>query len=669
MALFAPDELQSLQRRAVDAFVAARPTVKLPGKDLSFTRWNWGSPKSDVERYVRFELGHHLRESFDLSGDVVPDFVEAWMRHWSGSLMPDDAVAQHLANLLGRHRLRTVYDRAVARQDPWAAMNIHACLSSAFYNEAGELAYFKDHEFLTELYRSIDRVSSCPAELDTRQFEHWERSARFRVFCWSVRGPFRCVPGDDLSKNEQRLHHLLHSTADGRADDDAREVYNYLKAVWPLYKRAEGNDIAQADGHTLQLFKDLLAKAVKNGESGDDLLGRLSKPAVEGITMVETSSCVTSLIRLPAWTWDTFGSPDCNVLTRAFDQCAPRGEVMQDFDSLSREATHAGVGFLVALRGDVATANTILNSVIVAIKYLHTAVEKERTCGKLSMFSASVQLGWNIQHIPWILYRLGRSEDAAQMMAEIGWIWSTIDTKVDHFQSQDSEYRKRGSTTRSPWEVYSAEAVSWTLKLTYVLCTSWREVPLAEVIAALPSPDVLDAYVTKVGSQPLPAGYRHWFNSLPLIAAQVCEKLEQHDDALAYLQVLGIRRDTGADVDASTAAVARSEASKDAAIDMRPTTHAEGQSLLGRLLVAKGERVEAERAFERSVDMSHRCGLRLYEMLALSDLTRLILDSDGRRDDGVRRLKAVLAEMPAGPMVELSKLMGDGLDAEDILRS
>jgi hypothetical protein len=24
-------------------------------------------------------------------------------------------------------------------------------------------------------------------------------------------------------------------------------------------------------------------------------------------------------------------------------------------------------------------------------------------------------------------------------------------------------------------------------------------------------------------------------------------------------------------------------------------------------------------------------------------------------------------EMPAGPMVELSKLMGDGLDAEDIL--
>ena len=54
---------------------------------------------------------------------------------------------------------------------------------------------------------------------------------------------------------------------------------------------------------------------------------------------------------------------------------------------------------------------------------------------------------------------------------------------------------------------------------------------------------------------------------------------------------------------------------------------------------------------------------------ALSDLTRLILDSDGRHDDGVRRLKAVLAEMPAGPMVELSKLMGDGLDAEDILRS
>ena len=45
-----------------------------------------------------------------------------------------------------------------------------------------------------------------------------------------------------------------------------------------------------------------------------------------------------------------------------------------------------------------------------------------------------------------------------------------------------------------------------------------------------------------------------------------------------------------------------------------------------------------------------------------------ILDADGRGDEGTRRLKAVLQKMK-GPPAELTKLLGDGLDAEEILRS
>ena len=66
--------------------------------------------------------------------------------------------------------------------------------------------------------------------------------------------------------------------------------------------------------------------------------------------------------------------------------------------------------------------------------------------------------------------------------------------------------------------------------------------------------------------------------------------------------------------------------------------------------------------------MSHRTGLRLYEMLALRDLKKHILDADGRGDDGMQRLKVVLAEMK-GPPAELTKLLGAGFDAEEILRS
>ena len=55
-------------------------------------------------------------------------------------------------------------------------------------------------------------------------------------------------------------------------------------------------------------------------------------------------------------------------------------------------------------------------------------------------------------------------------------------------------------------------------------------------------------------------------------------------------------------------------------------------------------------------------------MFALRDLKKHVLDGDGRGEEGIRRLKAVLREMK-GPPSELTKLLGDGMDAEEIMRS
>jgi hypothetical protein len=52
----------------------------------------------------------------------------------------------------------------------------------------------------------------------------------------------------------------------------------------------------------------------------------------------------------------------------------------------------------------------------------------------------------------------------------------------------------------------------------------------------------------------------------------------------------------------------------------------------------------------------------------LRDLKRCVYDVDGRSEEGIRRLKAVLQEMK-GPPGELTKLLGNGLDAEEILGS
>jgi hypothetical protein len=103
-------------------------------------------------------------------------------------------------------------------------------------------------------------------------------------------------------------------------------------------------------------------------------------------------------------------------------------------------------------------------------------------------------------------------------------------------------------------------------------------------------------------------------------------------------------------------------------MDLRPTTHSRAHALRGRMLAKLGKTADAEAEFEKAVEIAHRTGIRLYEMFALRDLKKCILDGDGRGEEGTQRLKAVLKEMK-GPPAELTKLLGGGLDAEAIMRS
>ena len=77
----------------------------------------------------------------------------------------------------------------------------------------------------------------------------------------------------------------------------------------------------------------------------------------------------------------------------------------------------------------------------------------------------------------------------------------------------------------------------------------------------------------------------------------------------------------------------------DPTTDMRPTTHAQGHALRGRMLAAQGKKAQAEAALEEAVEVSHRTGLRLLEIFALRDLKKHIFAADGRGEQGIQRLK------------------------------
>ena len=122
-------------------------------------------------------------------------------------------------------------------------------------------------------------------------------------------------------------------------------------------------------------------------------------------------------------------------------------------------------------------------------------------------------------------------------------------------------------------------------------------------------------------------------------------------------------------------------------------SEAQGHVLSGRLHAAQGHRAEAEAAFEAAADVSRRTDQGLSELFALRDLKRLVLDGDGRGDEGERRLGEAMSrwdarweehtrvlwetaghegkkQKPRPPLAELTALLGKktAVDAEAVLK-
>ena len=645
ISLFTPDELRELQQKAVEAFCAARPRSK---DDDSLFAWPKTELKTDLERYVKRELVYHVRDSVDLStpSDTLPSCVETWICHY-----PDDPIVEHTQRALGLDRLRALHERGARSTNAdgqWLAVRAHDGIITEILKVDGEKAAMTNTSLWTEWFQARNRVSQRPQCLNTYQYEHWELGSR--KFAFSAAHVFSHLPAEDLASNGKQLFHLLESTAYGRSQPKLAREVNFLRTAGPLYDR--GEDIDAADSLALKVFEARFREEAEKGENGD-LLGLVNSPVVSfPWYRIETRNALSALLRLPEWRWDAFGI-DCRLLANALVDQDAKADPSTGYDDASTSLHGTTATFLIAMRGHIGAAQLHLTSAMSFVMAAHARVQEEEIAGKDSSDNYSNRLteGWVMNDLPWTMYCLGRGADAAEIMTATGWVWSKIDAFVDIIAAEDSEVRGRGSTELSRQATWSAEQWSWTIRLAYVLCTSWREVPAAEIIAELPSPETLESYVTKVGAQPTPSGYRLGFKSLPLMAALVCEKLEQHDDALAYAAV-ALRHTT--EPSAST--------------DMRPTTLSQAHALRGRILASKGAKEEAERSFSAAIDCAHTNGLRLLEMYAIRDLKKCVLDSDERSSEGIQRLKAVLTEME-GPPAELTKLLGGGLDAEAILKS
>ena len=199
----------------------------------------------------------------------------------------------------------------------------------------------------------------------------------------------------------------------------------------------------------------------------------------------------------------------------------------------------------------------------------------------------------------------------------------------------------------------TAEQFSWLLKLYWIMVAPDPGVTAQELADALPS---FKEVVTMVNAG-LSSSWCHLANSnwnLPALLAEACEKLGLHEQALSYAEQAA----TNTDLKQGGS--------------FQPSVQWRGHRTKAKCLVATGKPKEAEEAFEAALASIDGFEYFLLEILCVRDLKVLVLDKDGRGDEGSARLKAaihrLLGETPAPEqLAELAVALGDSIDLAAVL--
>ena len=142
--------------------------------------------------------------------------------------------------------------------------------------------------------------------------------------------------------------------------------------------------------------------------------------------------------------------------------------------------------------------------------------------------------------------------------------------------------------------------------------------------------------------------------NLPALLAEACEKLGLYEQALSYAEQAA----TNTDLKQGGSFL--------------PSVQWRGHRTKAKCLVATGKPKEAEEAFEAALASIDGFEYFLLEILCVRDLKVLVLDKDGRGDEGSARLKAaihrLLGETPAPEQLsELAVALGDSIDLAAVL--
>jgi hypothetical protein len=383
-----------------------------------------------------------------------------------------------------------------------------------------------------EVLRKLYDTRLRPPQLTAAQHESWELRTRMILSQWFlntelVASTFPFLKVEHFADNTERIVHLLEHTDAGRMDPADAAI---LGGAGDKMKRLFAGEFLAHDREYLKDWRKGMASALREGQ--------------DVIIQQHINSFVyhSPLLRLSEWSWD--------LLDRAFDVCVC--DPMKSTGTMQGEFASNALGLWPALRGDISRGNQLLDDYIQTSKAIASGkmnipvFPEGETQENFRTLMGPIDVAGHYMSLA--LHILGRDQDAADLLANYGFSWTTADSVVDELAQSDGVVslmemlqlapRARGSTETSVRTTVTAEDLSWSIKLQHVLVTASPASPsAADVLAALPSPEVLDSYVGDINPG-APGAYtrtRSSFVSLTLLAALVVEKLGKLDDALLYV--------------------------------------------------------------------------------------------------------------------------------------
>jgi hypothetical protein len=238
-------------------------------------------------------------------------------------------------------------------------------------------------------------------------------------------------------------------------------------------------------------------------------------------------------------------------------------------------------------------------------------------------------------------YGLSSSRDTIRaLQAEAGLTYQTAQKTLDGCLTP--WVRKRGDSTMNVYFV-TAESWTWFNQMAHILLSiNSPGVSREEVLANLPSVDIVIQQAMTHDEYSQTQALLGILMSLFLAVAAVCEKYQEYERALPYL-------DAALSTDLTRAG------------NHLPISRVQHSLLKGRVLAALGRKAEAAETLEGTAEEAHRYGIRMCEVFALRDLKLGVLDDLGHGEHASRRLGAVL-RLLKGPAEKLTELL-KGLDA------